>query len=570
MAEEDLIFGKNRHLFGGIEPANMQVFEAYDRSGGIRLYLTLPKHTIIDNQILCTVGGVVIRKSTSSYPKNEFDGTEFANVVFDGATYSHELFDEDVVANRTYYYSAFPYTTQGVYNRNAAMSGSKNRCSRKKTAITYGYLYGFDIDTKDENPETRVSYPSDVDNYSWGSVKANTSGANYGLSFTTNDKWLSHLQPGVDFTPKPCMLNYNGTVAEYLDPYDYTKNVNGVASSLNTSGNNTSNAMMEWPKIYVKRTESNGVYKFRCSDTKIDSSYDCYCNYDKNNNIIDHFYTAIYPLTSNVNASTRAQSSTQKYRSLCNCQYLKLNETLETVIARARENGDDWDIEQLCDRLLINDLLILITKSTNIQSKLGHGMCTQVYDSMTTATDSFMQAVSTSNIHKKGLFYGKTGTSATEEFIKIFGMVNWYGGLSKVVAGFMMHANKSSTDGNDYVIYRYEKKRSDSNYKAAYGSYKYTLTNSSINYGTHDYIKTMKTLDIGRLPWTGGGSSTTYENGYIDMDQINGLWQIPFWGGGHINSEVGPFSIHMDRVSDNAISGNYNAAYLSCKPSKTT
>ena len=24
MAEEDLIFGKNRHFFGGIEPSNMQ------------------------------------------------------------------------------------------------------------------------------------------------------------------------------------------------------------------------------------------------------------------------------------------------------------------------------------------------------------------------------------------------------------------------------------------------------------------------------------------------------------------------------------------------------------------
>ena len=28
MAEEDLIFGKNRHFFGGIEPSNMQNFTA--------------------------------------------------------------------------------------------------------------------------------------------------------------------------------------------------------------------------------------------------------------------------------------------------------------------------------------------------------------------------------------------------------------------------------------------------------------------------------------------------------------------------------------------------------------
>lgn len=562
MAEEDLLFGKNRHMFGGIEPANMQVFEAYDRSGGIRLYLTLPTHTVIDDQILCTVGGVVIRKSTTGYPKDEFSGTELTNIVFDGSTYKHEIFDEDVVANKTYYYSAFPYTTQGVYNRNAAMSGSKNRCSRKKTATTYGYLYGFDINTTDSNPATRVSYPTDVDNYGWGSVYANTSGSNYGLTSSNGSQWLSHIKPGVDFTPKPCMLNYNGTVAEYLDPYNYTKNVDGVTSSLNTSGNNTSNAMMEWPKIYVKRTESNGVYKFRCSDTKIDSSYDCYCNYDKNNNIIDHFYTAIYPLTSNVNASTRANSSTQKYRSLCNCQYLYLDETLPTAISRARENGDDWDIEQLCDRLLINDLLILITKSTDIQSKLGNGMAISVYDDMTTAKDSFIQAVSTSNIHKKGLFYGSTSTS---DFIKIFGMVNWYGGLRKMVAGFMMYTN-TKIDNKYSVEYRYEKRRSDSNYEASNESYKYSITNTSITYSTHDYIKTMKTLDIGRLPWTVGGSSSTYETDYLDMDQNTEVWQVPFWGGGtNIYNELGPFSIHMSREST-SYSGCTTS--LSCKPSK--
>ena len=28
MAEEDLIFGKNRHFFGGIEPSNMLAFSA--------------------------------------------------------------------------------------------------------------------------------------------------------------------------------------------------------------------------------------------------------------------------------------------------------------------------------------------------------------------------------------------------------------------------------------------------------------------------------------------------------------------------------------------------------------
>lgn len=37
MAEEDLIFGKNRHFFGGIEPSNMRKFTASYHSGYVKL-----------------------------------------------------------------------------------------------------------------------------------------------------------------------------------------------------------------------------------------------------------------------------------------------------------------------------------------------------------------------------------------------------------------------------------------------------------------------------------------------------------------------------------------------------
>ena len=35
MAEEDILFGKKRHLFGGIEPSNMKKFEVYYRDGNV-------------------------------------------------------------------------------------------------------------------------------------------------------------------------------------------------------------------------------------------------------------------------------------------------------------------------------------------------------------------------------------------------------------------------------------------------------------------------------------------------------------------------------------------------------
>lgn len=118
MAEEDLIYGKNRHMFGGIEPSNMITFRAissYDvdsASARIKIIAELPHETIIEGQTLCTVAGAVIRKKIGSYPKDEFDGELLANISEDS-----EILDSDVLLNNTYYYAAFPYTEQGVYNR---------------------------------------------------------------------------------------------------------------------------------------------------------------------------------------------------------------------------------------------------------------------------------------------------------------------------------------------------------------------------------------------------------------------------------------------------------------------
>ena len=56
MAEEDLIYGKNRHMFGGIEPSNMISFRAissYDvdsASARIKIIAELPHETVIECQ----------------------------------------------------------------------------------------------------------------------------------------------------------------------------------------------------------------------------------------------------------------------------------------------------------------------------------------------------------------------------------------------------------------------------------------------------------------------------------------------------------------------------------------
>ena len=373
MAEEDLIFGKNRHFFGGIEPSNMLAFSVAVESGVVKVTATLPNDTVVNNQTLCTVEGAIIRRKTTDYPKDEFDGDLVANIKA-----STVFADSGASPTGTYYYAAFPYTTQGVYNRNKAnrvvvnepepmqefsaksvyvsasdtvkveitaklpsgvagavirrsttgyptsetegelfknipangtytdtnvtvgvvyyysafpytSTGAYNRSEANRTSVTpkkRDYLFGYDLVKATSSPTGRVTYPSDVDNAAFTAAAMNfsTGKFNYG-------GWA--FDPGEKFMPRPCMLTYAGVVDHYLNPNDYTKKVNGSASKVaDTSFGG--NAMMEWPKIYTKRWESNGVYHFRCSDTPQDDTWDCWCNYDRNNNQIDHFYTPIY------------------------------------------------------------------------------------------------------------------------------------------------------------------------------------------------------------------------------------------------------------------------------------
>ena len=378
MAEEDLIFGKNRHFFGGIEPSNMKVFNVTIPGGiygklGPLVVATLPDDTVVNDQTLCTVEGAIIRRKTTGYPKDEFDGDLVADIKE-----STSFTDTKASRTGTYYYAAFPYTTQGVYNRNKSnravvnepepmkefsaksvyvsasdtvkveitaklpsgvagavirrsttgyptsetegelfknitangtytdtnvtvgvvyyysafpytSTGAYNRSEANRTSVTpkkRDYLFGYDLVKATSSPTGRVTYPSDVDNAAFTPAAMNfsTGKFNYG-------GWA--FDPGEKFMPRPCMLTYAGVVDHYLNPNDYTKKVNGSASKVaDTSFGG--NAMMEWPKIYTKRWDSNGVYHFRCSDTPQDDTWDCWCNYDRNNNQIDHFYTPIY------------------------------------------------------------------------------------------------------------------------------------------------------------------------------------------------------------------------------------------------------------------------------------
>ena len=610
MAEEDLIFGKNRHFFGGIEPSNMQNFTAVIEGEHVKITAQLPADTVINGQTLCTVEGAVIRRKTTDYPKDEFDGEE-VSVIKTSTTFV----DSETSATGTYYYAAFPFTTQGVYNRNKAnrvvvnepepmeefsaksvyisssdtvkveitaklpdgvagavirksttgyptsetdgdalttitidtvytdtnvtvgttyyysafpytSTGAYNRSEANRTSVTpkkRDYLFGYDLVKSTSSPSRRVSYPDDVDNAGFTPAKMN-----FGGSFSYGD-W--NFAPGEKFMPRPCMLTYAGVVDHYLNPNDYTQKAEGGASKVaDTSFGG--NAMVEWPKIYTKRWEEGGVYHFRCSGTPQDESWECWSNYDRLNNQIDHFYTPIY-FGSNVSSKLRSISG----------QANMVSQNATTEINYAKANGNDWYTEVLADRLLIQDLLVMMGKSTDGQTVYGKGRCD---------TNS---AVNTGTMNSRGMFWGSNnGTDG----VKVFGMEHFWGNLWRHTAGWM------NVNGTQKVkLTRGTKDGSTaSDYNTDGNGYK-TVSGATPSGTSGGYISSMKTEGFGRIPVTASGSSSTFEADGLWYNNSGTMYAVV--GGTWTNGlQCGPFYADLHHTPSNSHS-NVGAA-LSCKP----
>ena len=391
------------------------------------------------------------------------------------------------------------------------------------TATFREYLYGFDLTIADSNPATRVTYPSDVENSGFAKAVMNFGGAfSYG-------SWPS--TPGEKFMPRPCMLRFNGTVDYYLNPNDYTKKADGTTSDV-ANMNYGGNAMMEWPKIYVKRWESNGVYHFRCSDMKVDSDYECWSNYDKNNKEIPHFYTPIF--FGSKDGSNRLRSISGQSNFVSN--------TAQTEVTYAKNNGADiWYTEVLSDRELVNDLLTMMFKSTDLQATAGYGVC------------SASAAIAPGSMNTKGLFWGAGDKTSG---VKVFGMENWWGNIFRRIAGWCISGGtqkvkltRGTKDGTTVGDYNFD----GNGYK----------TISGVNLTRSGYISKMKTESFGRFPMEANGSTTTFEADQVWADSGNGYYA--FVGGSWaVDLSCGPFRANLFNGPSHA-NADLGAA-LSCKP----
>ena len=394
--------------------------------------------------------------------------------------------------------------------------------------------YGFKVAKSTSNPATRVEYIGDCVGFTPAYMDFGQDSFNYG-------DWQSAF-----FMPRPCMLKSDGTVDYYLDPTDYSKKMDGTASDIaNTSYDG--NVMLEFPKIWVKRTEDANYYYTYIADNQKDSDYKCYANMDATGAEIDHFYVAAYDGCV-VSSKLRSLSGQTPGNTIAGSTFIT-NALANNPSSDYARGG--WYISQWCDRALINDLLILIGKSTNVKETFGFGH----YEGGTSAS-SLKQ---TGTLNDKGLFYGKNVSGYA---VKVFGIENYWGNMWKFYAGLM--ANGTS------VYAKMTWNTADGSSGTGYGT---TAVSTSKSIGktlggtSGGYTSVTYNSQYGNIPITASGSSDTYECDGLLFNATANVYFALVGGACSNGLLVGAFAVHLRAAV--SVSGWSIGAALSCKPLAT-
>lgn len=407
-----------------------------------------------------------------------------------------------------------------------AVKGSRGKC------------YGIYINGNESDPTAAVSYTDDA-------VGMTPAGMNYTSGAFDYGSWKDAF-----FMPRPCMLKSDGTVDYYLNPNDYTKKEDGTASDVaNTAYDG--NAMMEWgkggKKIWIKFTpvgDKSG--KIQIADEQIDEDFNDYAFHNCNGDSVSHFYNPIYNGSLDSNSKMRSLSGQTVSKSL--------QGTAEITAAKKNNAGTDelWNIECLADRLLINALMILISKSLDSQTKFGKGLSDSGNE---TVNNGFATGVH----NTKGLFYGtNSGAAATyTNAVKVFGMENYYGFQWRRTNGLILRSGVikykltyGKEDGSNVIGYN----TTGENYKDA---------GTGISGTSGNYIDQMKYTKDGMFPESLNGDSTHYFCDACWYNNSDNRFAL-FGGASAVGARVGCVCVYLDGAVSNAYWSV--GACLSCKP----
>mgnify|MGYP003298986083 FL=1 len=290
----------------------------------------------------------------------------------------------------------------------------------------------------------------------------------------------------------PCTV-YNsdspnaGQISQILDRNDYKKQKNGETSEV-TDTSKPVNAFMRFKLLYRwVRKDANGNTLVDISNEKVNDNYKPYGGFVKPDGTLrEYIYLPIY----------RGSLISNKVRSMSGNQTPMSGQTAPNERTYCKNNGSGHDMITWTDRQLIEDLSILMFKTTDFQSALGQGK--------SNGGSSVSDCLKSGTMDTKGLFWGSTSTA---EGIKLFGMENRYASQWERILGMILvngqwkvKLSQGTSDGSTVSDYNFT------------GEGYITLDAPAPSGTSGGYISESRTIDnIGTIPIVYSGSSSTYE-----------------------------------------------------------
>ena len=342
--------------------------------------------------------------------------------------------------------------------------------------------YGFRRQKGDSNPDTRITYLFDAVGMTPAYMDFTSGNFNYG-------SWQTFTEE----VSRPVMLKTDGTVDYELSRNDMTKRVDGITTSDVSNTSYDGNAMIEFRKYkWVKRYEDATYEYVIFSNINYDGTYNAYAHTDLNGVVKDEFYWGAF----------KGSYISSKMRSFAD-QTVGVSQTRNTEVTYATANGSGYYTIYKSGWEYIGDLLTLISKSDNSQTKFGSGR------SKSTNTT----AIATGTLKSQPYFKGYTDETSD---VKVFGIEGFWGNVWEGMAGLVYNGQIRTK-----MIPPYN-----------FDGTGYTLTGVSPSGTSGGFINTASVTDIsGFVPKTSSGSGTTYycdglwfNNGQVDYALVGGSW----------------------------------------------
>lgn len=342
--------------------------------------------------------------------------------------------------------------------------------------------YGFRRYRTTSDQTTRITYLYDAVGLTPASMNFGTGNFDYG-------GW----QTFVNDVSRPVMLKTDGTVDYELSRTDFTKKSDGVTASDVSNTAYAGNAMIEFRKYKWVYRYSDATYDYVIfSDGQYDANYKAYAYTNANGTVKDAFYWGAFK-GSNISAKLRSFAD----------QTVMVSQTRNTEVSYANAVGSGYHTIYKSGEDYIGDLLTLISKSDDSQTKFGSGR------SKTTNTT----AINTGTLKAQPMFKGYNDETSD---VKVFGIEGFWGNVWEGMAGLILNSGIKTKMTPPYNF--------DGTGYTATG-----ITPSGTNGG---YVSVAQSLtDQGYVPSVASGSSSTYycdglwfNNAQVDYAIVGGGW----------------------------------------------